>query len=159
MKNSFKNIVFIVFPRPTLWILNSIKNWSAALYWMNFLVKWSHGGILKFIMQSLFFVTRIFSQFVNSCLVDASKPSKYPNNKNQDRIINIEIPPDHLTKNFILNPVEGSRSTPAGIPNSQQSVMDLQWNDVSESALHILKYISYYKTITIIYRTSRLETS
>ena len=38
---------------------------------MDYLVKWSTGGISKFIMQSLFFVIRIFSQVVNSCLFDA----------------------------------------------------------------------------------------
>ena len=38
---------------------------------MNFLVKWSAGGISKFVMRSLFFVIRIFSQFVNSCLFAA----------------------------------------------------------------------------------------
>ena len=33
--------------------------------------------------------------------------------KNKDRIINFEIPPaDHLTRKFILIPVEGSRSAP-----------------------------------------------
>ena len=37
---------------------------------MNFLLKCSAGGISKFIMQSLLLVTRIFSQFVNSCLFD-----------------------------------------------------------------------------------------
>ena len=40
--------------------------------------------------------------------------------KNKDRIINFEIPPaDPLTKKFILNPVEGSRSA----LNQRQSVM------------------------------------
>ena len=44
--------------------------------------------------------------------------------KNKDRIINFEIPPpDHSTKKFILNPVEGSRSAPTRIPNQHQSVM------------------------------------
>ena len=38
---------------------------------INFLVKWSAGGISKFKMQSLFFVIKIFFQFVNSCLFDA----------------------------------------------------------------------------------------
>ena len=37
---------------------------------MNFLDKWSAGRISKFIMRSLFFVIRIFFQFVNSiCLM------------------------------------------------------------------------------------------
>ena len=49
---------------------------------------------------------------------------KYPYNKNKDRIINFEIPPaDHLTKKFILNPVEGSRSAPTRISNQNQFVM------------------------------------
>jgi hypothetical protein len=44
--------------------------------------------------------------------------------KSKDHIINFEIPPaDHLTKKFILNPVEGSRSVPTRIPNQHQSVM------------------------------------
>ena len=44
--------------------------------------------------------------------------------KNKDRIINFEIPPaDHLTKKFILNPVEDSRSAPTRISNQNQSVM------------------------------------
>ena len=78
------------------------------------------GGILKFIMRSFFlfvcFVTRKLSQFVNSCLFDGII-------KNEDHIINFEIPPaDHLTK-LILNPVEGSRSAPTRIPNQHQSVM------------------------------------
>ena len=44
--------------------------------------------------------------------------------KNIDCIINFEIPPaDHLTKKFILNPVESNRSAPTRIPNSPQLVM------------------------------------
>jgi hypothetical protein len=44
--------------------------------------------------------------------------------ENKDRIINFEIlPADHLIKKFILNPVEGNRSTPTRIPNQHQSVM------------------------------------
>jgi len=46
--------------------------------------------------------------------------------KNKGRIINFEIttaPADHLTKKFILNPVEGSRSVPTRISNQNQSVM------------------------------------
>ena len=44
--------------------------------------------------------------------------------KNKDRIINFEIlPADHLTKKFIINPVDGSRSAPTRIPNQHQSVM------------------------------------
>ena len=35
------------------------------------LVKWSDGGISKFLMQSSFFIIRKFSQFVNSCLLEA----------------------------------------------------------------------------------------
>ena len=36
--------------------------------------------------------------------------------KNKDLVINFEIPPaDLLTKKFILNPVEGSRSAPTRI--------------------------------------------
>ena len=38
--------------------------------------------------------------------------------KNKDHVINFEIPPaDHVTKKFILNPVEGNRSAPTRIPN------------------------------------------
>ena len=41
--------------------------------------------------------------------------------KNKDLIINFEIPPaDHLTKKFILNPVEDSRSAPTRISNQNQ---------------------------------------
>ena len=48
--------------------------------------------------------------------------------KNKDCIINFEVPlPDHLTKKFILNPVEGSRSAPTRISNQHQSVMGWQW--------------------------------
>ena len=44
--------------------------------------------------------------------------------KNEDCIINFEIPPtDHLTRKFILNPVEGSRPAPTRNLNSQQSIM------------------------------------
>ena len=44
--------------------------------------------------------------------------------KNKNRIINFEIPPaDHLTKKFILNPVEDNRSAPIRISNQNQSVM------------------------------------
>ena len=43
--------------------------------------------------------------------------------KNKDRVINFEIPPtDHLTKKFILNPVEGSRSAPTRISNQGHSM-------------------------------------
>ena len=54
------------------------------------------------------------------------KLGKYPYNKKQDRIINFEIPPaDHLTKKFILNPVEGSRSVPTRSSNKiSQSWVD-----------------------------------
>ena len=43
-----------------------------------------------------------------------NKLGKYPyKKKEEDRIIDFEImPADHLTKKFILNPVEGSRSAP-----------------------------------------------
>ena len=38
--------------------------------------------------------------------------------KNKDRILNFEIPPtDHLTKKFILNPLEGHRSAPTRSSN------------------------------------------
>jgi hypothetical protein len=48
---------------------------------------------------------------------------KYPYNKNRDHI-NFEIPPtDHLTKKFILNPLEGSRSAPTRSSNQSQLVM------------------------------------
>ena len=46
--------------------------------------------------------------------------------KNKDRVINFEITPaDHLTKEFILNPVEGSGSAPTRSSNQNQSVMGL----------------------------------
>ena len=50
---------------------------------------------------------------------------KYPYNKqNKDHVINFEIPPaDHVTKKFILNPVEGSRSATTRSSNQNQSVM------------------------------------
>ena len=39
--------------------------------------------------------------------------------KNKDCIIDFNIlPADHLTKNFNINPIKGSRSTPKRIPNS-----------------------------------------
>ena len=51
-----------------------------------------------------------------------NKLGKYPYNKNKDHI-NFEISlVAHLTK-FILNLVEGSRSPPTRISNSQQLVM------------------------------------
>jgi hypothetical protein len=44
--------------------------------------------------------------------------------KNEDRIINFEIPPaDHLTKKFILNQVEDSRSVPTRSSNESRSVL------------------------------------
>ena len=43
--------------------------------------------------------------------------------KNKDRIINFEIPPaDHLTKKFILNPVEGKRSAPTRSSNQNHEL-------------------------------------
>ena len=54
-----------------------------------------------------------------------NKLGKYPcKKKKKDHIINFEIlPTNHLTKQFILNPVEGSRSACARIPNQHQSFM------------------------------------
>ena len=73
-------------------------------------------------MQSLFFVIRIFSQF-------AANKQELTNWKNilitkiKDRIINLEIlPADNLTKKFILNPVEGSRSAPTRISNQNHGL-------------------------------------
>jgi len=44
--------------------------------------------------------------------------------KNKDCIANFEIPPaEHLTKKFILNPVEGSRSAFTRISEQRQSIM------------------------------------
>ena len=44
--------------------------------------------------------------------------------KNKDHTINFEIlPADHLTKKFILIPVEGSRSVPTRNSNSQQLII------------------------------------
>jgi hypothetical protein len=44
--------------------------------------------------------------------------------KNNDCIIDFEIPPaDHLTKKFILNPVEGRRSAPTRSSNQNQLIM------------------------------------
>jgi hypothetical protein len=44
--------------------------------------------------------------------------------KNKDCIINFEIlPTDHLTRKFILNPVESSRSSPTRSSNPSQSDM------------------------------------
>ena len=62
--------------------------------------------------------------------------------KNKDHVINFEIPPaDHLTKKFIINPVEGSRSAPTRISNQDQS--SRSWVDngdnVPESASRIFK--------------------
>ena len=45
--------------------------------------------------------------------------------KYKDCIINVEIPPaDHLTKKFILNPVEDNTSAHRRIPNQHPSVVD-----------------------------------
>jgi hypothetical protein len=52
--------------------------------------------------------------------------------KNKDRIINFEIlPVDHLTRKFILNPVNGSRSAPTRNLKSQQ------WSKVDNKDLHL----------------------
>ena len=60
--------------------------------------------------------------------------------KNKYRIINFEIPPaDHLSKKFILNPVEGSRSAPTRISNKvSQSWVDNE-EKCLESTPHIFK--------------------
>ena len=51
--------------------------------------------------------------------------------KNKNQITNFEIPPaDHLTKKFILNPVEGCRSAPTRIPIGS-------WIDNEEKILEI----------------------
>ena len=43
--------------------------------------------------------------------------------KNKDCVINFEIPPaDHLTKKFILIPVEGSSSASTRIPNQSHGL-------------------------------------
>ena len=48
--------------------------------------------------------------------------------KNKGCIINFEIPlSDHLTKKFILNLVEGSRSASTRILNQHKEVMGCQW--------------------------------
>ena len=47
--------------------------------------------------------------------------------KNKDHIINFEtLPADNLSKKFILNLVEGSRSAPTRIPNQYQLVCRLR---------------------------------
>ena len=82
--------------------------------------------------------------------------------KNKDCDINFEIPPaDHLTKKFILNPVEGSRSAPTRISNQNQSVMGRQWGQCPwKRFLHIqVSDVLCYKLILIIYRTSLLQNS
>ena len=59
--------------------------------------------------------------------------------KNKDHIKNFEVlPADHLTKKFILKPVEGSRTAPTRIPTQHQLVMDNKDN-AFESAPNIFK--------------------
>ena len=63
------------------------------------------------------------SFFIGQCVLLLWLDYHYSNIM-KDRVINFEIPPaDHLTKKFILNPVEDSRSAPTRISNQNQSVM------------------------------------
>ena len=79
-------------------------------------------------MRSLFFATRKNKDHIIHFIIT----------ENKDYIINFEIPPaDHLTKKFILNPVEGSRSTPIRIQNKLQSVHGLTMRMKSLKALPI----------------------
>ena len=73
--------------------------------------------------------------------------------KNKDSIINFEIPPaDHLTKKFILNLVEGSRS--ASTKNKEHKSQSCLENEDEG-----LQKFKCYKLIPIICKTSLLQTS
>ena len=68
---------------------------------------------------------------------------------------------DNLTKNLILNQVEGSRSAPTINPNSKQSVMGWQWRECLWQCSPYIQIsdVLCYKPISIICRTSLSETS
>ena len=87
---------------------------------------------------------------------------KYPYNLNKDHVKNVEIQPaDHLTKKFILNPVEGSRLTPTRSSNQNQSVLGWQWGQDPWKRFPYVQVsgVLCYKQIPIIYRTSLLQNS
>ena len=71
-------------------------------------------------------------------------------------IINFEIlPADHLTKKFILNPVEGWRSAPTRSSKQHKSVMGWQWGNIpwKRSPYIEVSNVLCYKPIPIIIRT------
>ena len=70
-------------------------------------------------------------------------------------------PADHLTKKFILNPVEGSRSAPTRSWNQNQLVMGWQWGQGpwKRSSYIQASDVLCYKPIPIIYRTLLLQNS
>ena len=109
-----------------LWIKISCRSWSAAFcgFKMNFLLIWSAGGNLKFIMQSLFFF------FLTKTLAD------------------------HITRKFIINPARSSRSTTTRNLNSQQSVMSWQWRQCLWKCSPYIQVsdVLCYKLIPLIYR-------
>jgi hypothetical protein len=116
---------------------------------MNFLVKWSGGGISKFIMLSLFFVIRIFP----SLLMD-HKPVLLKQASSKQELIHWENILIIKNKDRIINPVEGSRSVPTRRSNQNQSVMGWQWGNIpwKRSPYIQVSDVLCYKSILIIYR-------
>ena len=75
----------------------------------------------------------------------------------KNHIVNVEISPvDHLTKKFILNPIEGSRSAPTRSSNENQSVMGWRWGqDPWKRFPYVLvSDVLCYKLISIIHNES-----
>ena len=65
-----------------------------------------------------------YGSYTSSVKASIKQTGKISFNKKQDRNTNLEIlPADHLTKKFLLNPEEGSRSAPTISSNQNQSVM------------------------------------
>ena len=67
----------------------------------------------------------LLKQSIEQTRID--KMGKYPWKKQRLHYKFWYSPEDHLTKKFILNPVEANRSAPTRIPNQHQSVMGWQW--------------------------------
>ena len=67
--------------------------------------------------------------------------------KSKDHVINFEIPSAyHLTKKFILNPVEGSRSAPTRSSNKISRSRVDNGDKVPESASLMFKQVMYCVT-------------
>ena len=100
-----------------------------------------------------------FKQVSRSKQIRINKLGKCPYNKKKDRVLNFEIPPaDHLTKKFILNPVEGSRSARTRGSNQNQS-MGWQWGQGPWKCFPYIQVsdVLFYKPIPIIYRPLLLQ--